>query len=701
MAFGGEADRTVSAFARAGSGTRYDVLFEPLAIGPKIANNRFYGLPYSLGKADLDASAAAAHQGMRAEGGWSVVCCGECAISWDAGGHGLRIVTDEDVRRLMALPEAIHAHGSLALLELVHTGAIATPLEWRTPSLAASQLQFDCPRFGRAIPKAMGFDDIERVQRDWVAAARRARDAGFDLISIYGAHASLLGQFLSPFYNQRTDEYGGSLRNRARMWIETLERVREAVGGDCGIVTRVAVAGIDRTGINIEEGMAFVEMADPLVDLWDVTIGGMTNSHVDVSPSRVYPEGFPLTWTSRIHEVTRTPIAGNGRFTTADLMANLVRAGTLSMIAAARPGIADPFLPTKIAEGRFDDIRECIGCNQCAQRSSYWIGCAQNATTGEEHRRGWHPERYEPAGDPELPILIVGAGPAGMECAMVLGRRGHRLVHLVDSDRRMGGHLAWFARLPGFRPWARLTEFREQAIATMSGVQFVPSTRLDVEDVLEYGASVVIVTTGSRWSRNGVTWRTHRPIDGADAELEYILTPEQVMIHDKAPPGPRVVVIDGEGELVGVGIAQHLQGTGHDIAVATPWPAVAINAEHGGEAPTLRRELVDGGAELIPGVEVLEIRPHGVTVIDEYERVHTLECDAAVLATQRVSDDALYAGLVADPDRLRQAGIVAVHRAGDCVAPRLLSEATFEGHRVGRLLQGDGSLAADPVLAYA
>jgi dimethylamine/trimethylamine dehydrogenase len=680
--------------------TRYDVLLEPLAIGPKVAPNRFYALPYSLGHAlDHRPGAAAAHQGVRAEGGWGIVCCGECTFSVEAGVHGLTIGSDAEARALLPITEAIHEHGSLALLSLAHAGAIATPLDVRIPSLAPSQLQFDFPIFGRAIPKAMDLDDIRRVQQGFVAAARRARDVGFDLISVYGAHASLLGQFLSPFYNRRTDQYGGSLANRARMWLETLELVREAVGDTCGVVARVAVDGVGPTSVGVDEALEFITMADHLVDLWDVTVGGISNSRVDLSPSRVYEEGFPLRWSSRVHEVTDTPVAGNGRFTTADLMADLVRRGTLDLIGGGRPGIADPFLPRKIAAGEFDAIRECIGCNQCAQRGLHGaIGCSQNATAGEEGRRGWHPERFAPAGDPELPVLIVGAGPAGMECALTLGRRGHELVHLVDARPRMGGHLEWFTKLPGFHPWARLTELHEQELARLRGVQFAPNTRLDLDAVLDYGAAVVIVATGARWSGEGLTWLTHAPIPGADAALPHVLTPEQLLLDGKRPPGARVLVVDGEGELVGAAAGQHLQATGHAITLVTPWAAVAENAEHGGEAPTLRRELVEAGAELIVASHVTEIRPDGATLADEFGRTREIACDAVLLATQRRSDDELYNQLRADPARLEEAGIVAVHRIGDCVAPRMLAEATFEGHRAGRLLNASGTLDPDPLL---
>ena len=275
--------------------------------------------------------------------------------------------------------------------------------------------------------------DIRRVQADWALAAERARAAGFDIVYVYGAHTYLPGQFLSPHYNRRSDEYGGSLANRARFWLETLEAVRGAVGDDCAIACRVAVDRMGALGVDLDEGLEFVRMADDLVDLWDVTVGSIAEWSLDSGPSRFFAEGWQLESTSRVREATAKPIVGVSRLTDPDLMAEIVRSGVWDLIGAARPSIADPFLPRKIDEGRVDEIRECIGCNVCISKadSRRHIGCTQNATAGEEHRRGWHPERYAPL-PPGFDALVVGGGPAGMECALTLARRGAARVRLVE-----------------------------------------------------------------------------------------------------------------------------------------------------------------------------------------------------------------------------------------------------------------------------
>src|SRR5439155_9926053 len=216
--------------------------------------------------------------------------------------------------------------------------------------------------------------------------------------------------------------------------------VRETVGDDCAVAVRLAVDARGPSGIELDEALEFVRRADHLVDLWDVNIGSMADVAIDVGPSRAYDEGRQLPWTGRVREATAKPIVGVGRLTSPDRMVEIIRSGVWDLIGAARPSIADPFLPKKIEEGRLDEIRECIGCNVCIARalSHHQIACTQNATAGEEFRRGWHPERFERVANADRDVLVVGAGAAGMECAIVLGKRGMRRVHLVEAGREVG-----------------------------------------------------------------------------------------------------------------------------------------------------------------------------------------------------------------------------------------------------------------------
>ncbi len=191
---------------------------------------------------------------------------------------------------------------------------------------------------------------------------------------------------------------------------------------------------------------------DDLVDLWDINVAEATEWGEDAGPV-AHPRGESRAAIRlKVKQHTDKPVINVGRFTNPDVMVEVIRSGQADIIGAARPSIADPFLPKKIEEGRLDDIRECIGCNVCISR--WEIGgprsiCTQNATSGEEYRRGWHPERFTPAANADNDVLIVGAGPAGMECAIVLAKRGMRRVHLVDADKEIGGSMRWISQLPG------------------------------------------------------------------------------------------------------------------------------------------------------------------------------------------------------------------------------------------------------------
>jgi dimethylamine/trimethylamine dehydrogenase len=431
---------------------RHDILFEPVQIGPKTLRNRFYQVPHCTGFGSEKPGSQARFRGMKAEGGWAAVCTEEALVSPDSDFWPVvsqRVWDPEDARNLGLMADEAHEHGSLAGVELTHGGVHGTTRESRWPAIGPSQLASDYYAF--VVPKAMEPDDIDRVRGDWVRAAKLVRDAGFDIVYVYGGHSYLPLQFLSPFYNRRTDAYGGSLENRARFWLETLEAVREAVGDDCAIAVRLCVEALGPAGVELEEGLGFVRLADHLVDLWDVNVGSILHWSKDSGASRFFQEGYQLEWTGRVREATAKPIVGVGRLTNPDRMAEIIRSGAWDLIGAARPSIADPFLPSKVEQGRYGEVRECIGCNVCILKSEggNHIGCTQNATAGEEYRRGWHPEQFEPAENRDRDVLVVGAGPAGMECAIVLGKRGFRRVHLVDAGEDIGGIMRWVPRLPG------------------------------------------------------------------------------------------------------------------------------------------------------------------------------------------------------------------------------------------------------------
>ena len=609
---------------------KYDILFEPIQIGPKTLKNRFYQVPHCIGAGSEKPGFQAYHRAMKIEGGWGAVCTEYCSIhpeSDDTSRVSARIWDEGDVRNLGAMCDRVHQFGGLAGIELWYGGPHAPCMESRANPRGPSQIPSD---FEINIhPRYADKDDILELQKMYVDASLRARDAGFDIVYVYGAHSYLPLQFLSPFYNKRTDEYGGSFENRARFWKETLERVREAVGDDCAIASRFAVDTLyGPSSIEIgEDGVRFVEYVDDLVDLWDLTVGDIAEWGQNAGPSRFFEENHekPYTGVIKAGDHTNKPVVGVGRITNPDTMVAIINSGQFDIIGAARPSISDPFLPKKIEEGRADDIRECIGCNQCISR--WEIGgppmvCTQNATAGEEYRRGWHPEKFSKAANADKGVLVVGAGPAGMECAMVLGKREMSAVHLVDAAKEIGGCVNWISKLGhsdgkenlargtarGLGEWARITNYRQIQLDKLRNVEVHLNSRLSAQDVLDYGAEIVIIATGCHFATDGLNPATHAPIPGADTSLDWQLTPDQVAKGEKQV-GERVLVLENEGYYMGASVAQKLAGEGKQVHLLTQVGDIAGYMEYTLEAPMLHRDLHRLGVHIHPYTMLEKIEP--------------------------------------------------------------------------------------------
>jgi dimethylamine/trimethylamine dehydrogenase len=670
---------------------RHAILFEPVRIGPKTLRNRFYQVPHCTGFGVEKPWSQSRHRAIKAQGGWAAVCTEYCTISPESDETpyvSARLWDDHDLRMLAYTAEEAHAQGALAGIELSHTGAHGENSESRLPAAAPSQIADDFAV--GLVPRAMTKRDIRRTQQEWAEAARRSRSAGFDIVYVYGAHTYLPGQFLSPHYNRRSDEYGGSLENRARFWLETLEVVREAVGDDCAIACRIAVDRMGALGVDLDEGLEFVRLADHLVDLWDVNVGSITEWSLDSGPSRFFAEGWQTASTGRVREATTKPIVGVDRLTDPDLMAEIIRSGDWDLIGAARPSIADPFLPAKIEQGRVDEIRECIGCNVCISKadSRRHLGCTQNPTAGEEYRRGWHPEHVPPLDDP-LHALVVGAGPSGMECAITLAKRGAR-VDLVERGAMPGGSLGWITRLPGLAEWGRLTAYRVVQIARLTNLTPITGRELDAGQISSWGADVVVLATGSSWSRDGLNGFTRAPIPGADPSQAHVLTPEQVLLEGKRPPGSRVVVYDGDGYFAACGLAELLAREGLSVDLVTGYETIAPFSAETLEDALTRRRLHEAGVRMRTATTVTSVEPSRVLLENEFGEPGEMAADGVVLVTQRVSEDALFHQLDGDLPR--------VYRIGDCVAPRLLAESIFDGHRLAREIDGPDAEVALPFL---
>jgi dimethylamine/trimethylamine dehydrogenase len=423
--------------------------------------------------------------------------------------------------------------------------------------MAANRYSRDVPLAPSHVPvalpdplqaRAMDLSDIRDLRRWHRDAAVRARDAGFDIIYVYAGHQlSTISHFLSPYRNRRSDAYGGSLENRARLLREVLENTRDAVGETCAIALRFSVDELmGPDGITSEgEGRDLVEMLAELPDLWDVNISGWEN---DSATSRFDASGYQESYISWVKSVTTKPVVGVGRYTSPYAMVSLVKNCVLDFIGAARPSIADPFLPQKIEQGRVEDIRECIGCNVCVSDDNTFvpIRCTQNPTMGEEWREGRHPEKTA-AAHPKDTVLIVVAGPAGLEAACALGRRGYN-VTLVDRAQKLGGRLCFERQLPGLSEWGRVVEYRSGQINQMSNIETFLNSDLTVETVEDFQADHVVIATGARWTCDGIGRKNPRGI--RTAEDARVLTPDDIMAWQR-PDGP-VTIFDDDHSISAV-----------------------------------------------------------------------------------------------------------------------------------------------------
>ena len=408
--------------------SRYDILFQPIKIGPVTAPNRFYQVPHCNGFGWRMPKGLAAMRGMKAEGGWGVVCTEETEIHYTSDlspfieGH---IWDDGDIPALQLMTEAVHKHGSLAGIELAYNGRDASNLYSRAvPFDLASRGLVGGSGYEPGQSRIASKADLKHIRKWHRNAALRAKQAGFDIIYCYAAHNLTLAFHMLSKDNDRSDEYGGSLENRTRFLRELIEDTKEAVGDTCAVAVRFAVDellgadGMQHDG----EARDIVSMLAELPDLWDVNISAWKNDSIT---SRFGKEGHQERYISFVKQLTTKPVVGVGRYTSPDSMVSAIERGVMDLIGAARPSIADPFLPNKIKEGRHEDIRECIGCNICVTGDTRFvpIRCTQNPTMGEEWRRDWHPEIVAPKKSND-DILIVGAGPAGLEAARALGQRG-------------------------------------------------------------------------------------------------------------------------------------------------------------------------------------------------------------------------------------------------------------------------------------
>jgi dimethylamine/trimethylamine dehydrogenase len=663
---------------------RYDILFTPMRIGPVTAKNRFFQVPHCNGMGHAMPLAHAAMREAKAEGGWAVISTEECEIhpSGDVSPYvEARLWDDRDIPALALMCDKVHAHGALAAVELTHNGPTASNLYSREVLIAPSHQP---SKYGYpAQARAMDRQDIANYRRWHRDAALRGMRAGMDIVYVYAAHdLSLAMHFLQRRRNHRSDEYGGTLENRVRLLREVLEDTRDAVGHRCAVAIRFATEELlGPAGVERAEAQDIVGMLAEIPDLWDVNVAAWYNDSV---PSRFAPEGAQEPFIDFVKKTTSKPVVGVGRFTSPDTMVSQIRRGVIDFIGAARPSIADPFLPKKIEEGRIDDIRECIGCNICVSGDNTItpIRCTQNPTMGEEWRRDWHPETIAPAKS-SAKVLVIGGGPAGLEAARALGQRGYE-VHLAEARRELGGRVTREARLPGLAEWARVRDWRLGQIRKMQNVATYLDSALTAQDVLDFGAEHVIVATGCHWRRDGVGRSHGEPIPGF-VDTPALFTPDDIM-DGRLPDGP-VAIYDDDYFYTGSTIAEALRRAGREVVYVTPDDTVASWSANTLEYRHIQWRMAELGIEQIVSHDIRAFADGALELEQVWNgRRRRLDCAAVVAITSRLPDDALHQALAAREAEWADAGLRTATRIGDALAPGLIAHAVYAGHRAAREL---------------
>jgi dimethylamine/trimethylamine dehydrogenase len=465
--------------------------------------------------------------------------------------------------------------------------------------------------------------------------------------------------------------------------------MKAAVGDDCAIALRFSSEDLLQIPSDTmpSEAHEVVALLADLPDLWDVKSSSWTRETVS---ARFSEQGAQEPINSFVKALTKKPVVGVGRFTSPDMMVSQINRGILDLIGAARPSIADPFLPNKINAGQEDEIRECIGCNICV--SGYHDGvpvrCTQNPTMGEEWRRKWHPERI-PAGSADTRVLIVGAGPAGLECARAMGVRGFA-VTLAEARDQLGGRVSIESSLPGLSSWARVRDYRTHLLQSMANVEIYRGNKLTAQDIGDFDCEHAVIATGAHWSAKLLDSRGH-----ASRQLSHdnVFTPDDIL-SGRQLTGP-VVIFDFDHYYMGSCLAELLCKRGLDVTIVTTASAVSAWTFMNNELADIRKRMIELGVGIVlestladfskERVEVRSIYPGGPST--------TIDCAALVVVGHRVANDAIYAELL-------NSGIdKKLHCIGDCRAPGAIAHAVYSGHECARTIDAvDGS---DPTESFA
>ena len=660
---------------------RYKILFESVEIGPKVAKNRFYQVPHAMGSGNDMPNTRAAQRGIKAEGGWGVVNTGYCSIHPSSDDRPLpfaRLWSEKDIASHVPMVEAVHEHDALAGIEFFHGGAYTANRHTRMPPISPSGIQqkvSELMDMHLTAPKVMDKKDIKDLIQWHVIATERAIQAGFDIIYCYAGMGFLPYHFLHPTFNNRNDEYGGSLENRSRLMRELISEMKEVAGDRAAIAVRMSTDELltFKSESSESEAHEFFEINGEFPDLWDIK---MSSWFKECPSGRFAESGHMEPYNSFVKKLTSKPVVGVGWFTSPDIMAKQINDGILDFVGAARASIADPFLPNKLKEGREDDIRECIGCNICAScyNQGIPVRCTQNPSMGEEWRRGWHPEKIKPKSS-DNSVLVIGGGPAGLEATLSLARRGYS-VAIADSNKELGGRINMESKLPGMTSYKRVVDYRVNQINQLSNVDVFLDNTLSPDDVLELGFDHVVTATGSAWQPSIMDEKSAPVlIDKTDT----IFTPENVLngCELKSP----VIIFDFDYYYMGGLMAEYIKDLGHEVTIITPFDKVSPWSFNSNEIDEIQLRLIEKDIRVLSQHRITKVEDSSVKTIHKVSHEEAdIDRGSLVLVGYRKQNDSLYSDLNSRKADLSSSGIKSLQNIGDSNAPGAVVHAVYAGH---------------------
>ena len=651
--------------------SRYRYLFSPLRIGPVVVPNRIVFSAHLTNYAvdGLPSPQHAAYYAARAAGGAGLIITEEHSTHptdwpYEKLIHGFH---PEVIPGYRLMTDAVHRHGTPIFAQINHNGGQGSGMYSRLPVWAASSIAD--PLF-REVPKEVDVREIAEIVAGYALVADHCRAGGFDGIELQCSHSSIVRGFLSPAMNVRTDSYGGSLPNRARLLLEIVAAVRATIGRDLALGVRLCGDELIDGGTTIDDAVEVARLVEQqgLTDYINTSIGVATASLFMIEASMAVPPGYALFIPSAIRKAVELPVVGVGRFKDPVQAERALEEGHCDLIGVVRGQIADPDFAAKARAGVADDIRLCLSCNQeCVGRMGLnrWLGCIENPAAGRE--------AAAPVAPPARPrsVLVVGAGPAGLQAALTAAARGHD-VTVLEREDQPGGQVRVAASVPNRAEFGDLVRNQWHECLRL-GVDIRLSTAADVDVVLAAHPDVVVIACGAEPLRP--YW--------APVESSRVVDVRDVLEGRAAPEGD-VIVVDEIGFHHATSVADVLADRGCAVTVLTPGMVVGqdlgitLDLEHWNIRAA--KKGIAQLSDLVPMAYAWEDERGRLTVLHHPTGTNQeLTCDWVVLAVPQQPVEWLYHELAGRPG-------LEVHRIGDCVAPRRAHAAVIDGTRIGTAL---------------